>query len=522
MRVDPARPVAREQFGSRLGMMLAMLGMAVGTGNIWRFPRIAAKNGGGEFLVPWIVFLFLWSIPLILLEFGLGRKLRCGPVRAFGRVLGPRWAWMGAFCVFVTAAIGFYYSVVAGWTFRFAFAAATGEIPEPQLGSFWGEYSGSSWPALTHALAIGAATFVVVRGVSSIERVAKVLMPVLVVLVLVLCLRAVTLPGAGAGLDYLFSVDWSALGRAELWLEALSQNAWDTGAGWGLVLAYAVYLREGEDTTQNAFLLPIANNAISLIAGITVLCTVFSVVPALAANLASQPDALAAYPALADALRAGQQVSPEVLRETIFEQGNEGLTFVWMPQLFAGLPAGRLFMFLFFAALSVAAVTSLISMVEVGARALMDGGVERGRAVKLVGGLAFMLGLPSVLWMDFLRNQDWVWGVALMIAGLFFAIVAIVLGPRRFREEHLNHPGSRWRVGRWWDLTISVLVPIQAVVLLGWWLWQAAGWDADWMDPFGVTNVGTVLFQVALVCVVLMLANRWIARRSLAGEGDES
>ena len=211
-----------------------------------------------------------------------------------------------------------------------------------------------------------------------------------------------------------------------------------------------------------------------------------------------------------------------MLRETIFEQGNEGLTFVWMPQLFAGLPAGRLFMFLFFAALSVAAVTSLISMVEVGARALMDGGVERGRAVKLVGGLAFMLGLPSVLWMDFLRNQDWVWGVALMIAGLFFAIVAIVLGPRRFREEHLNHPGSRWRVGRWWDLTISVLVPIQAVVLLGWWLWQAAGWDADWMDPFGVTNVGTVLFQVALVCVVLMLANRWIARRSLAGEGDES
>ncbi|MCZ6796042.1 MAG: sodium-dependent transporter, partial [Planctomycetota bacterium] len=86
-----------EQFGSRLGMMLAMLGMAVGTGNIWRFPRIAAKNGGGEFLVAWIVFLLLWSIPLVLLEFGLGRKTRCGPVRAFIRMLGPRWAWMGAF-----------------------------------------------------------------------------------------------------------------------------------------------------------------------------------------------------------------------------------------------------------------------------------------------------------------------------------------------------------------------------------------------------------------------------------------
>ena len=95
-------------------MMLAMLGMAVGTGNIWRFPRIAAQNGGGEFLVAWVVFLFLWSVPLILLEFAMGRHFRSGPVRAFGRMMGPRWAWMGAFGAFVGVAILFYYSVVAG------------------------------------------------------------------------------------------------------------------------------------------------------------------------------------------------------------------------------------------------------------------------------------------------------------------------------------------------------------------------------------------------------------------------
>ena len=112
----------KEQFGSRLGMMLAMLGMAVGTGNIWRFPRIAASNGGGEFLVAWIVFLLLWSIPLILLEFGMGRMTRSGPVKAFILLMGPRWAWMGAFAVFVTTAITFYYSVVAGWTVRFTLA----------------------------------------------------------------------------------------------------------------------------------------------------------------------------------------------------------------------------------------------------------------------------------------------------------------------------------------------------------------------------------------------------------------
>ena len=103
-----------EGFSSRWGMLLAMLGMAVGTGNIWRFPRIAAQNGGGEFLVAWVSFLFLWSIPLILVEFGMGRKTRSGPVRAFIQMMGPRWAWMGAFIAFVATAIMFYYSVVAG------------------------------------------------------------------------------------------------------------------------------------------------------------------------------------------------------------------------------------------------------------------------------------------------------------------------------------------------------------------------------------------------------------------------
>ena len=109
-------------------MMLAMLGMAVGTGNIWRFPRVAAKNGGGEFLVAWLVFLFLWSIPLILLELGLGRKTRAGPMRAFLQLLGPRWVWMGAFCVVAASAILCYYSVVSGWTLRYAVAAMLGEI----------------------------------------------------------------------------------------------------------------------------------------------------------------------------------------------------------------------------------------------------------------------------------------------------------------------------------------------------------------------------------------------------------
>jgi len=511
-----------ESFGSRAGMMLAMLGMAVGTGNIWRFPRIAAQNGGGEFLIAWVIFLFLWSIPLILVEFGLGRKLRAGPVSVFAQLLGPGWAWMGAFIAFVATAILFYYSVVAGWTFRYALAALLGEVPESQPGAFWAAYTGSWWPVVTHGLAIGVGTLVVANGVKAIERVAKILMPTLIVLVVILTVRAVTLPGAEGGLAYLFGVDWDRLWNARLWIEALTQNAWDTGAGWGLILCYAAYLREREDTALNAFFLPIANNTISLLAGVMVLCTVFSIVPRLVASVAANPEALAAFPELEAAVRNGQALTPALLQETIFSAGNEGLTFIWMPQLFASMPLGRLFMVLFFTALSFAAITSLIAMVELATRVLVDAGMARGRAVRVVGIVGFLLGLPSALSMRVLKNQDWVWGVALLLAGLFFAVAIIRYGTRRFREEQLNHADSDIRVGRWWDIVIGVLVPIEALVLLGWWLAQAWSWDPQgWLSPFAQENVGTVLAQFAVVLVALIAANRWIARRTLESEQHE-
>jgi NSS family neurotransmitter:Na+ symporter len=498
-------------------MMLAMLGMAVGTGNIWRFPRIAAQNGGGEFLVAWAVFLVAWSIPLILVEFGAGRLTRSGPVAAFLRMMGPRWAWMGAWIAFTAIAIMFYYSVVTGWTLRYVLASLFGEVPRAEPGEFWQRFTASWWPVLFHAFAIGTAGFVVARGVRAIERVAAVLMPALILLVLVLVARAVTLPGAGEGLRYLFTVDWAELGRAEIWLHALTQNAWDTGAGWGLVLVYAAYLRQREDTALNAVILPTANNTISLLAGIMVLCTVFAVVPQLVAGLATNPEALRAYPALAEAVARGEPLTRDLIQRTIFGAGNEGLTFVWMPQLFARVPLGAVLMLLFFVALAFAAFTSLVSMVELATRVLRDAGVARERAVRAVTVVAFLLGLPSALSLRVLQNQDWVWGVALMVSGLFFAIAVITHGVRRFRAAQLNHEDSDIRIGAWWDVVIAVLVPLEAAILLGWWLWQARGWDpAGWLKPFAPTTVGTVLLQWGVVLVLLLATNRFLAARTRA------
>ncbi|MCI0570996.1 MAG: hypothetical protein L0Y66_09600 [Myxococcaceae bacterium] len=280
-------------------------------------------------------------------------------------------------------------------------------------------------------------------------------------------------------------------------------------SGWRLVLVYAAYLRAHEDTALNGFILPAANNVISLVCAVMVLGTVFSVVPQLVGNLASDPQALAAYPQLAEAAQRGDAVTADLLQRTIFGAGNEGLTFVWMPQLFARIPFGNAFMELFFLALFVAAVASLVSMVELATRVLMDAGMTRERAIRWVGAGGFLLGVPSALSLTVFHNQDWVWGVGLMVSGLFLVFALWVHGVRRFREEQLNHEHSDIRIGRWWDVVTGVLVPLQALVLIGWWLYQV--WGPGALDPLGVENVGTILLQWGVVFAVFLVANRKMA-----------
>ena len=550
-------------FSSRWAMMLAMLGMAVGTGNIWRFPRIAAANGGGSFLVAWAVFLILWSVPLLLVEFSMGKATRYGPVGAFAKLIGRRWSWMGAWVAWTAMAIMFYYSVVAGWTLRYFWAGLAGELGGEVPGTLWNAFAGSWTAVLTHALAMGLGVWVVARGVRGIERAATFLIPSLFVLVVLLAVRAVTLPGADAGLAFLFTPDWGELGNARIWLEALTQNAWDTGAGWGLALTYAIYMRQREDTALNSFMLGFGNNSVSLLAGIMVICTVFSVGPSLAGRIAATPEgfaeAVTAYPGLGGRLEVGLreldttelgarygveiaedaipgffandavpvQTRLDIARETgllegrevaeaVLGSGNNGLTFIWVPQIFNTLPFGRVLTTLFFLALAFAALSSLISMIELATRVLIDGGMERARAIPLVGGVGFLLGVPSALSMAFFDNQDWVWGVGLMLSGLFFAFATIRYGVSRFREQFINTPDADIHIGKWWDLAMY-LVLVQACVLMVWWLWQAIN-PADLSATFTLFspfNVGTVLIQWGIALAAFLLLNNWLSRKTV-------
>ena len=481
-----------EVFSSRWGMLLAMLGMAVGTGNIWRFPRIAASNGGGSFLVAWVVFLLLWSVPLLILEFGMGRATRSGTIKAFIKTIGPKFAWMGAWVALVATAILFYYSVVMGWTIRFFLASVTGDVPSAVPEGFWEGYAGTPEALLTHVVAMAMGLFVVSKGVKGIETAARFLIPSLIVLVIVLAIRAITLPGSSAGLAFLFTPQFSELANARIWLEALTQNAWDTGAGWGLVLTYAIYMRSREDTALNAFVIGFGNNSMSLLAGIMVLGTVFAVMPDAA--------------------------------DQIVGAGNEGLTFIWVPQLFALIPGGQFFMALFFLALVFAAWTSMVAMIELASRILIDLGLSRGRAIATVGAAGILFGTPSALnWTEtpgagpFFANQDWVWGVGLMLSGFFFAFAVLRYGVTRWREQYINTGDSDIHIGAWWDWTIR-LVMVEAVVLMAWWLYQAQGESfAETWTLFSPLNVGSVLIQWAIGLGALLLLNGWIVSRIETG-----
>lgn len=486
------------RFSSRLGLILSVLGIAVGTGNIWRFPRIAAANGGeegaGAFLVAWITFLFLWSIPLIIAEYALGRKGRMGVVGTFANIAGEKAAWMGAFVGMVASAIMFYYAVVAGWCIFYFFEMLTNPLPLTQESAqgVWDSFQAGHAPLLFHAAAMGFGAFAVWKGVQRIETINKVLIPTLLVIVLVSLGWTISLDGAGDGIAFLFTPQWSQLARPEIWLEALTQNAWDTGAGWGLILTYAAYMQSRHGVVTNAFITGIGNNLVSLMAAIIIFGTVFATL--------------------------GSAMPKEEVLGVMQTSGpaGTGLTFIWMPRLFADMPLGSVLATLFFLGLSFAAFSSLISMIELATRTFVDFGIDRRSAIGGVCGFGFLLGVPSAVNLNVFANQDFVWGVGLLISGALVATAVIRYGVNEFRGDAIaSVPGDR-DPGKAWEVLVGILVPLQAVVLLGWWLYQSAAVYAPetWYNPFEPFSVMTCLLQWGIALVVFLALNRWMAERT--------
>ncbi|MEX0780564.1 MAG: sodium-dependent transporter [Balneolales bacterium] len=490
---------------TRIGLILSVLGIAVGTGNIWRFPRIAAmqgtEEGSGAFLFAWVISLILWSIPLIIAEYAIGRNGRQGTVGSFITLIGQKFAWMGAFVGFVAMAIMFYYSVVAGWTMFYLLQSLVSPLPESLEAAniIWDGFQISGMPALFHALAIFGAGFIVLRGIKSIEKVNMVLIPALVLILLLSAVRALTLPGSFEGVRFLFTPDWSTLAQPRIWLEALTQNAWDTGAGWGLILSYAAYMRFRDNITISAIQTGVGNNLVSLLAAVIIFSTVFAVLGSTMTN--------------AEIIEVMQTSGP----------AGTGLTFIWMPQLFMQMPGGAVFATLFFLGLYFAAFSSLIAMVELASRLFIDMGVSRKKAVLFICSIGFVFGLPSALSLDFFANQDFVWGLALMISGAFIAYSCVRYDVYKFRTNLINTSDQDFDLGRWWDFVIKYVVPVEVVLLLGWWIFQSAYEFAPeaWYNPFNPYSVATCFVQWGILLCLLLAYNKKLANLTTANKKAE-
>src|SRR3989338_2789557 len=274
--------VQRIRWDFRLIFLFAAIGSAVGLGNLWRFPYLTYKFGGGAFLIPYLIVLLLIGVPLMILEFALGQKMQKGVVGAFGRI-NRGFTGVGFMAVFVCFVVASYYAVVMGWSLVYMLGSFHSPLPwsgEPekffsnnvlQLTKNPGEIGSFSTALIIALAAVWAAIFFCVfRGAKSIGKVVLVSMPLPFILLLILFLRAVTLDGALAGISYYISPDFSLLLSGELWLAAITKVFFSLSLGLGVMVAYGSFNNPRQGITRNALVVVLASAGFSLLAGFVV------------------------------------------------------------------------------------------------------------------------------------------------------------------------------------------------------------------------------------------------------------
>jgi NSS family neurotransmitter:Na+ symporter len=361
---SPSTSPKRGAFGSRLGFILAASGSAIGLGNIWRFPYTAGENGGGAFVLVYLICVALIGVPVLLAELSMGQETRRNPVGAFKAIVpSSLWPMVGGLGVATGFGILAFYSVVAGWTLSYLGKAAMGDLSggmsAEQSNEVFGSLVGSGAFASFLAAVFLLMTVLVVRGGVSggIERASKILMPLFFLLLLVLALRSVTLPGGSAGLAFLTEVDFSKI-TGKVVMNALGQALFSLSLGMGAMITYGSYFPKGENMPLAGLSVAAFDTSIALLGGIIIFPALFS---------------------------AG--VDPA---------GGPKLVFVVLPTIFDKLPAGTLFAVAFYALLGIAALTSTISLLEVVVAYFVDERRwSREKAVWTIGGACALLAIPS-------------------------------------------------------------------------------------------------------------------------------
>ncbi len=321
----------RGQWGSRVGFVLAAAGSAIGLGAIWKFPYMAGANGGGAFLLLYLLAVLGIGMSMMLAELAIGRATHLDAVGAFRKLGGPLWAFFGYFSLLAAFIILSFYCVVGGWTVGYLLKAIDGSLLAPsdgpgfvtQFSSFIGDpvYS-LIFFAVFMAMSIG----IIIGGVQKgIERVSKVLMPVLFILMLVMIVRSVTLPGSWAGIEFFLVPHIDKITTGAL-IDALGFACFSLSLGFGGMLTYGSYMHKGEDMAKAAL----------WVVGLQTLCS----------------------------LMAGFMVLPAVFAFGMEPGSGAGLSYITLPAVFKAMPGGAVFSIVFFALLLIAALTSSVSIIE--------------------------------------------------------------------------------------------------------------------------------------------------------------
>jgi NSS family neurotransmitter:Na+ symporter len=436
----------RERWSSRSSFLFAVIGSAIGLGNVWRFPYITYENGGGAFLIPYLIALITAGIPLMILEYYVGHFTQSAPPIAFKKIW-HRAEWAGWFAILLIFILSTYYCTIMGWSVNYlfhSFSLGWGNTAESvksffnnnilQLSESPSVFGGIRLPIVGGLALVWLFIYLsLFKGVETLGKIVyfTVIIPWLIILVMVV--RGLTLPGAIEGIKFYLTPDFSALLKPKVWLAAYGQIFFTLSLAMGTLIVYASYLHEKSDITVNAFLTSIANCLTSFIAGFAV----FSTLGYLAGTL-------------------GVSVK-DVTTSGI------GLAFVTYPMAISLLPvAARFFAALFFLLLLTLGIDSAFSMTEPVVESIVDKwGIKKKYVLPIICILGFLVGLPfttraGLYWIDIADHFITNYGIT-MVGFLECIVIGYVLGAKKART-YINQV-SEMKIGIWWDIFIKFLTP---------------------------------------------------------------
>lgn len=429
----PSPTSSRELFATRSGFVLAAAGSAVGLGNMWRFPYQAAEGGGAAFVLLYVLMTFLVGVPIMASEFAIGRRSRRSPIAACRKIGGAAWVPMGCLAVLTPLVILAYFSVISGWTMRYAIDSLSGFSGD--YAQRFGEVS-SGLPAIAFHLVLMTITVAVVhRGVrKGIEQASLVLMPLLFVLLLGLVFWASTLPGSDRGYEFYLQPSFADILNPTVIKQAAAQAFLSLSVGMGIMITYSSYLDSRHDLAQEAVTVSMFDFSVAFIGGLIVFPVIFAL-----------------------------GLSDQVGESTI------GALFISVPAAFVEMgDVGRFVSIVFFVALLVAGLTSLISLLEVVVASLMDGfGMRRGPSTLAAGLIAAAAGVLPASSLSALGTMDRIAGEIFVVAG---ALGSLVLAGWMLKEplEELRAGASPLfaRILPGLVFTIRYLAPVFVAIVL--------------------------------------------------------